>query len=603
YGLFVLNALGGFEWALANQFLYNVRVISNSWGGSGPFEPDAPIHIATKACYDRNIISVFAAGNSGPGKGSYNRWAKAPWVIGVAAGTKEGGLASFSSRGLPRYERLVNSNTLDDFDAPTITAPCTGREFESNAGKFTSAMISTRAASNVVSNGLDADTEIPAAYIPFYTQISGTSMATPFVAGTIALMLDADPTLTPDEIKNILTSTASLMPGRDDYEVGAGYINSYAAVDKVFNRSKDYGPVIQPTFNAQFTVSGPAPEQFRIDYSPAALPGPDSVNSKRFTVAEGMSVLDVFVSFDTAAETGDGNTIGIILTDPAGAKFSSGIAIPILDGNTRQVLVKNPAPGEWLLEVRGVRGLAAAPNVSLPTSGLAAPGPVNGTIVQLQYTLAPIADIEGHEAREQIEFVLKNRMMDTLSDGLFHPDSTVLRGDFARALALNTPIRQTVNSTAKFSDVTGDLLSIAESVTASGSTLRDYTFTPAGMISATGNRFDPAQTVTRLDLAVALVRALGLDSEAKAKAGSQVTVTYNGQTMTLADNASIPLALRGYVQYALDKGILQAFFALEQGPFDFQPTLKARVKPTETTTRAFLAFALDNYRRHYVAGN
>ncbi len=603
YGLFVLNALGGFEWALANQFLYNVRVISNSWGGGGAFNPDAPIHIATKACYDRNIISVFAAGNSGPGKGTYNQWAKAPWVIGVAAGTKEGGLASFSSRGLPRQERLANGDTLDDFDAPTITAPGTGREFETNAGKFTAAMISTRAITNVVSNGLDADLEIPVAYIPYYTQISGTSMATPFVAGTIALMLDADPTLTPDEIKQILTQTASRMPGREDYEIGAGYINSYAAVDKVFNRSKSYGTFSEPAFNAQFTVGGPAPEAFVIDYSPAALPGPGSANSKRFTVQEGMSVLDVFASFDTAAGTGDGNTIALLLTDPTGAKHSSGIAIPILDGNTRQILVKNPVAGEWLLEVRGVRGLAAAPNASLPTSGAAAPGPVTGTITQQQFTLSPVADIQGHPAQAQIESALKNRLMDTSSDGLFHPDSTVLRGDFARLLALNTPVRQTVNSTPKFSDISGDLLAIAESVTAAGSTLRDYTFTPAGMISSAGASFNPAQPVTRLDLAVALVRALGLDSEAKAKAGSQVTVTLNGQTMTLADNASIPLALRGYVQYALDKGILQAYFALEQGPFDFQPVLKARVKPTETTTRAFLAFALDNYRRHYVAGN
>ena len=143
-GLFVINGLAAWEWGLANQYRYNIRVISNSYGGSGAFEPDDPIMIASKMAYDRNITVVFAGANSGPAKGTLNSYAKAPWVIGVAAGTKEGTLADFSSRGLPREERLGNEDTLDDFDAPTITAPGTGRAFESNAGRFTPALVSTR---------------------------------------------------------------------------------------------------------------------------------------------------------------------------------------------------------------------------------------------------------------------------------------------------------------------------------------------------------------------------------------------------------------------------------------------------------------------------
>jgi serine protease AprX len=603
YGLFVLNALGGFEWSLSNQFLYNIRVISNSWGSSGPFDPNNPINIATRKAYDQNIISVFAAGNSGPGKGTYNPYAKAPWVIGVAAGTKEGGLASFSSRGLPSSERLGNSDPNDDFDAPTITAPGTGREFESNSAKFTSDIVSVRAISNIVANGTTADAEIPIAYLPFYTQISGTSMATPFVAGTVALMLDASATLTPDEVKDILVKTASRMPGREDFEVGAGYINSYAAVDKVFNRNKQYGQFFNHTFNAQYTVSGPAPESVHIDYSPAALPGPGSANSHPFTVPEGMSVLDVFASFDTALEDGEGNTIGLLLTDPNGVKYSSGIALPILDGTTRQVVVKNPAAGNWLLEVRGVRGLAAAPNVSLPTSGAAAPGPVDITIAQQRFTLAPIGDIQGHPAQAQIESALKNRMMDTFSDGTFRPDDLVTRGDLALSLYLNTALRQSVGGSPKFNDTTGSMAAIAEAVTSTGSTLRDWNFVPQGMMSAAAGTFVPDGGATRFDLAIALVRALGLDNEAKAKAGTNVTVTYSGQTLVLADNANIPLAFRGYIQYALDKGILQAYYSLEQGPLDLQPTLKARVRAADPVTRAWLASALTNYWQHFVAGN
>ena len=129
--LFVVNGLAAWEWGLANQYRYNIKVISNSYGSSGPFDPDNPIMIASKMAYDRGITSVFAGSNSGPAKGTLNTYAKAPWVIGVAAGSKEGQLADFSSRGTPKSERLGNSDPLDDYDAPTITAPGTGRFFES----------------------------------------------------------------------------------------------------------------------------------------------------------------------------------------------------------------------------------------------------------------------------------------------------------------------------------------------------------------------------------------------------------------------------------------------------------------------------------------
>lgn len=601
-GLFVLNAVGAWEWALVHQYDYNIRAISNSYGGNGQFEPDDPIMIASKKAYDRNITIVFANGNSGPGKNTANPYAKAPWVIGVAAGTKEGGLASFSSRGTPRDERLGDSDPLNDNDAPTITAPGTGREFAIDSGKFTSDIASVRAISNLTANGTTADTELPLAYIPFYTQISGTSMATPFVVGTVALMLDADPTLTPDAIKSILMETATRMPGYEDYEVGAGYLNAYAAVDKVFNRSKNYGTFREPEFNARYTVDGPDPIAFHIDYSPTALPGPGSANSKTFTVDDGMSILDVYMTFDNALETQDGNTIGLLLTAPDGTKYSGGIALPILDSNSRQVVVKNPQPGVWSLEARGVRGLTALPNFSLPTSGAALPGPVDGTITQKRFTLRDVPDIHGHPAQAQIESALKNRQMDTFDDGTFRPDSIVTREDLARLLMLNTPLRQSLGATSKFGDVTGDLQPIAEAVTADGSTLRDWNFTPKGMMSGVGN-FGPTGKTFRIEIAVALVRALGLDSEAKAKAGQAVTVTYSGQTLVVSDNASIPLAMRGYVQIALDKGLLQATYYLEQGPFDLQPTLKARVDPNNTTTRAFMAYALDHFRQHFVTGN
>ncbi|HEX8175730.1 MAG TPA: S8 family serine peptidase [Pyrinomonadaceae bacterium] len=603
-GIFVLNALGAWEWAISKQFTYNIRVVSNSYGSFAPFDPNDPVNIASKMMYDRQAVILFAGANSGPGKGTWNRYAKAPWVIGVAMGNKEGGLAPDSSRGLPKEERLGNSDPLDDYDAPTITAPGDGREFPTST-RFTADIVSVRATSNVSANGGAADAEIPAAFVPFYTQIHGTSMATPFAAGTVALMLDADPTLTPDEVKSILTQTATRMPGREDWEVGAGYINAYAAVDKVFNRSRSYGAFLYPQFNATLSTTGPAPEPFTIPFDPVATPGPDSVNARRFNVEQGVSVLDVFAS---VAAFGQTNPVGIVLTDPDGKTYSSGLGLPVLNAPTRQVLVRNPKAGQWIMEVRGARGVTTQ-GVStplIPTSGAALPGDVTGTITQKRITISPaIMDIQGHEYESQIELAIINRRIDSYSDGSFHPNDTVTREDFARALALNTPLRQYTGA-AKFTDVSPEFAPIAEAVSSKGASLRDYLTpdaqgVPGALLGSQGSAFSPADPATRLELAVAFIRALGLDTEAKSKAGT--TVTYQGQLVV--DNSEIPAALRGYVQLAIDRGFLEVYPASvkQTGPGQFEVMPGPRVEVYSGLTRAALAAKLNSFAQRFVAGN
>jgi serine protease AprX len=600
-GLFVINGLAAWEWALSNQYRYNIRVISNSYGSAGACDPNDPIMIASKAMYDRNVTIVFAGANSGPAKGTFNTYAKAPWVIGVAAGTKEGTLADFSSRGLPREERLGNEDPLDDFDAPTITAPGTGRAFESNASKFTSAIVSTRSTVNLTANGLDADLELPLSAIPFYTQISGTSMATPFVAGTVALMLDANPNLTPDQIKQIITETATKMPGYQDFEVGAGYINAYAAVDKVFDGNKKYDNFQDYAFNAQFGENRPPQQTFNIEYDPTATPGAGSTNSTGFTVQANMNVLDVFATVDDPLGQGLGNLVGVILYAPDGTAYSSGVQYPYpLGSEVRQVTVKNPQAGTWRLEIRGARGLNAVPGVSIPTSGAALPGPVEGTITQIQFVLPTIPDIQGNANKTDIEFALKNRLIDTYADGTFRPNAIVSREDVARSLVLNTSVRQSVGASAKFADVSGELARIAEAVTAKGSTNRDYDFVPTGMMSFSGSSFNPSGSVNRLDLAVAFVKALGHDAEARAKAGSLVT----SGGIPLSDNAQIPSALRGYVQIAIDNSLFEAFPAqiIQTGPGQFQALPGPRFEPNTTVNRSTLASKLNSFNALFTTG-
>lgn len=601
-GILVVNPLGAWEWALTHQYQYNIRVVSNSYGplGGGEFNPDNPITIASRIAYERNMMVVFAGGNDGAAKNTLSPYAKAPWVIGVAAGTKDGTLADFSSRGTPKAERLSDNNPFNDNDAPTITAPGTGRAFESSLTKFgfTAAIVSTRSTSNLTANGLTDDAELAPGMIPFYTQISGTSMATPFVAGTVALMLDADPTLTPDEIKQIIMDTASRMPGYDDYEVGSGYINSYAAVDKVFNRSKNYRSFQDVSYNTVFGEERPATQNFHINFNPA-VSGATSQNATTFTVEPNMNVLEVSAVVDTDLEEGTGNLVGIRLTAPDGTGYSTAIDFPVIGSDRREITVDNPQAGTWTLEVRGARSLSAAPQASSPTQ-LASPGPVDGSVIQVKYILPNIADIQGHSQQAQIESAIKNRLIDTYADGTFRPNSIVNRGDLARSLVSNTSLRQTLGTTPKFTDVSGDLRNIAEAVVANGSTLRDYNFTPSGMMSFTGTSFSPNSSVNRLDVAVAFVRASGHDAEARALANTNVT--FNGSV--LSDNAQIPASLRGYVQIAINNGLFEAYPAevIQIAPGQYQVLPGPRFEPSTAVTRANLAVKLIRFNQLLTTG-
>ncbi len=601
--ILVLDALAGWEYGLSHQETYNIRVITNSYGplGGAAYDPNHPFILASKLAYERNITVVFAAGNDGAAKNTLSPYGQSPWAMGIAAGTKDGMLADFSSRGVPREERLSDDDPLNDNAQPTLAAPGTGRYFESSLARygFTTDIVSVRALTNLTSNGLTADAELPPGMLPFYTQISGTSMATPFVAGIVALMLDVDPTLTPEEIRQILIETTTRMPGYQDYEVGAGYVNAYAAVDKVMNRSKGYSNFSAAAFNTQFGEERPAAKSFHIDFSPE-VSGPTSANATTFTVEPNMNVLDVTATADNIAGEGTGNFVGIRITSPSGVNYSTAIETPVLGSTAREVVVQNPEAGTWTLEVRGARSLAAAPQASSPTQ-LASPGPVDGNVVQVKYILPGIPDIAGHTQQTEIEAALKNRVIDTYADGTFRPEQTVTREDLARSLALNTPLRQSIGGVPKFTDVSGDLLRIAEAVTAKGSTLRGYDFAPSGMMSFSGTSFNPAGSVNRLDLAVALVRALGRDAEARGMANS--TVTYNGAA--LSDNAQIAPALRGYVQIALNLGLFEAFAAevIQIAPGQFQVLPGPRFEPNTAVKRSTLAAKLNQYRQLFATGS
>lgn len=312
-----------------------------------------------------------------------------------------------------------------------------------------------------------------------------------------------------------------------------------------------------------------------------------------------MSVLDVTATVDNALEAGTGNLVGIRITSPSGVNYSTAIEYPVIGTSTREITVQNPEAGTWTLEVRGARGLTAAPQASSPVQ-VAAPGPVDGTVTQIKYTLPNIADIQNHPLRAEIEFALKNRLIDINDDGTFAPNANVTREDFARSLALNVPLRQSLAAAPKFADVSGDLRNIVEALAANGSSLRGYDFSAGGLLASSGSSFNPAATISRLDLAVAFVRALGYDAEARAKANTNVTA--NG--VVISDNAQIPGAQRGYAQIAIDKGLLETYEAevIQTAPGQFTVLPGPRVEPGNAVTRAALAAKLNRFRALFTTG-
>jgi subtilase family protein len=71
---------------------------------------------------------------------------------------------------------------------------------------------------------------VPTSYLP-YLSLNGTSMAAPVVAGTVALMLQANPALTPNAVKAILQYTAQVLPDYDTLTEGAGLLNARGGVE------------------------------------------------------------------------------------------------------------------------------------------------------------------------------------------------------------------------------------------------------------------------------------------------------------------------------------------------------------------------------------
>nr|WP_314547118.1 S8 family peptidase [uncultured Massilia sp.] len=178
------------------------QVINMSLGGGGTC--GTTTQNAINGARSRGTVVVVAAGNEAQNASNSNP-ANCSGVITVAATNKSGGRASYSNYG-----------TVVDVAAP--------------GGDSGAAILSTL---NAGTSGPGADS---------YAGYMGTSMATPHVAGVVALMLAKNPNLTPDDVESRLKSSARAFPASCS-GCGAGIVDASAAVDAATN-STTSGPVV-----------------------------------------------------------------------------------------------------------------------------------------------------------------------------------------------------------------------------------------------------------------------------------------------------------------------------------------------------------------------
>jgi len=203
------NVIAGLEWVVDQ----GVSIVNLSLGSDGSCDGTDALSEACDAAVAEGVCIMVAAGNAGPDSHSVGSPGCARDVITIGASTDEDTITSFSSRG----------PTEDGRVKPDVVFP--GAK-----------IISARAAGTSLGRVVDTN----------YVELSGTSMATPHASGVAALLLAANASLTPAQIKERLMATAVDL-GLDANSQGTGRGDVYAAWQAVHTTPTPIPPEPTPT--------------------------------------------------------------------------------------------------------------------------------------------------------------------------------------------------------------------------------------------------------------------------------------------------------------------------------------------------------------------
>jgi len=448
--------------------------------------------------------------------------------VSVGATDFRSRLADFSSRG----------DFASELFRPTLVAP---------GVKVVSLRSSGLSVTGIEGIGFNGDTGIAPGYVPYYTTASGTSFSAPQVAGAIALMLEANPRLTPAEVRDILQRTATPLASYYAHEVGAGMLNTHAAVLEAAFPARKLG-----NFRATLNRG-----QVRFMNDPLQeISGTVAPGASGYETTVQMPAGALMASMQIGWSTLSTNDLGFAMYDASGAKQAdrNEINLPGLTGNRERAVLQAPPAGAWRLTVKNTLGALA------PTSQRFA-----GVLEVARAEYAPLRDIDGlSESQRAVVYQNIRSFVMSPAGNKFRPAQGVTRGELAESLVLGARVPQYVPAAASYRDVrNSSLMLFVESVQ----------HAPQGALFTDverGGAFSPNDTVGRLTAAIALVRAAGLQSEAEAAQTLPLT--------TILDAGMIPAALRGYVRVTISRGLLS--------------TSNAYFRPQAPLTRLELAQAM-----------